>query len=243
VTTNYRELEQLGERRGDERRGEDRRRDDRYDDRYDRRSDRYDDRYGDRRDDRRDDRRFDRRDDRPASREWERRGDDRRHEWRDDRRGSHDHSRDERGDARGEPYRRVEPTREYHSTYGGGRERERAPNTAPGVPSHRGAPPPSSTRDRDHGGDMQPAKRGRVEEEAHGGGAPLLSAGEGGGATARAETAAEKLAKLRAKQAARVGGAYLSASVGGDYASSSGGSGPPAKGLQRYQQLVRDGRS
>ena len=57
----------------------------------------------------------------------------------------------------------------------------------------------------------------------------------------KAETAAEKLARLRAKQAARVGGAYLTGSVGGDYSSSSGAM-PPAKGLQRYQQLVRGGK-
>ena len=44
----------------------------------------------------------------------------------------------------------------------------------------------------------------------------------------------------RAKQAARVGGAYLTGSVGGDYSSSSGAM-PPAKGLQRYQELVRKG--
>ena len=56
----------------------------------------------------------------------------------------------------------------------------------------------------------------------------------------KAETAAEKLARLRAKQAARVGGAYLTGSVGGDYSSSSGAL-PPAKGLQRYQELVRKG--
>jgi len=58
---------------------------------------------------------------------------------------------------------------------------------------------------------------------------------------AKTETAAEKLARLRAKQAARVGGAYLTGSVGGDY-SSSGGALSPSKGLQRYQQLVRGGK-
>ena len=46
---------------------------------------------------------------------------------------------------------------------------------------------------------------------------------EGGApAAAKAETAAEKLARLRAKQAARMGGAYLNSRIGGDYATASG---------------------
>ena len=57
-----------------------------------------------------------------------------------------------------------------------------------------------------------------------------------------AETAAEKLARLRARQAALLGGGGLaSRSIGGDYAGGSGGA-SAAKGLQRYQQLVRGQR-
>ena len=53
----------------------------------------------------------------------------------------------------------------------------------------------------------------------------------------------EKLARLRAKQAERLGSAYLTGRVGGDYESGSGGSaGGAAKGVQRYQALVKDGR-
>jgi pre-mRNA-splicing factor 38B len=76
---------------------------------------------------------------------------------------------------------------------------------------------------------------------AGGGGSTSAAAGvAASNAPPTAETAAEKLARLRAKQAARVGGAYLTGSVGGDYSSSSGAM-PPAKGLQRYQELVRKG--
>ena len=57
----------------------------------------------------------------------------------------------------------------------------------------------------------------------------------------KVETAAEKLARLRAKQAAAVGGSYLSSRVGGDYAAG-GAAGGVSKGLQRYQQMMRDGR-
>jgi pre-mRNA-splicing factor 38B len=82
-----------------------------------------------------------------------------------------------------------------------------------------------------------------VSAIAGGGGGGSTSAAAGvaaSNAPPTAETAAEKLARLRAKQAARVGGAYLTGSVGGDYSSSSGAM-PPAKGLQRYQELVRKG--
>jgi hypothetical protein len=82
-----------------------------------------------------------------------------------------------------------------------------------------------------------------VSASAGGGGGGSSSAAAGvaaSNAPPTAETAAEKLARLRAKQAARVGGAYLTGSVGGDYSSSSGAM-PPAKGLQRYQELVRKG--
>ena len=82
-----------------------------------------------------------------------------------------------------------------------------------------------------------------VSASAGGGGGGGTSAAAGvaaANAPPTAETAAEKLARLRAKQAARVGSAYLTGSVGGDYSSSSGAM-PPAKGLQRYQELVRKG--
>jgi len=58
-------------------------------------------------------------------------------------------------------------------------------------------------------------------------------------APAKVETAAEKLARLRAKQAGRNG--TFTASIGGDYAGAVNTA--PAKGLQRYQQLMREGRS
>lgn len=53
---------------------------------------------------------------------------------------------------------------------------------------------------------------------------------------AKVETAAEKLARLRAKQQAGMFGGR----IGGDYVGAT--SSDPAKGIQRYQQLVRDGR-
>jgi len=55
----------------------------------------------------------------------------------------------------------------------------------------------------------------------------------------KVETAAEKLARLKAKRAAQSGGSFT-ARIGGDYAG--GVSSAPAKGLQRYQQLVREER-
>ena len=97
------------------------------------------------------------------------------------------------------------------------------------TPAPRSAPAPSSSA--------------VVSASAGGGGGGSTSAAAGvaaSNAPPTAETAAEKLARLRAKQAARVGGAYLTGSVGGDYSSSSGAM-PPAKGLQRYQELVRKG--
>ena len=60
-------------------------------------------------------------------------------------------------------------------------------------------------------------------------------------AAPKVESAAEKLARLRAKQAALAGNNYLTGGkVGGDYAS--GSSAGAAKGLARYQQLVKDAR-
>ncbi|KAL3927731.1 MAG: hypothetical protein SGPRY_002687, partial [Prymnesium sp.] len=56
----------------------------------------------------------------------------------------------------------------------------------------------------------------------------------------KVETAAEKLARLRAKQALKNGGVGFLGSIGGDYAGNV--SAAPAKGLQRYQQMVREGR-
>jgi hypothetical protein len=58
----------------------------------------------------------------------------------------------------------------------------------------------------------------------------------------REETAAEKLARLKAKAAARQGGIGLSGGrIGGDY-TGSGNTSQPAKGIARYQQLMRDNR-
>lgn len=58
----------------------------------------------------------------------------------------------------------------------------------------------------------------------------------------REETAAEKLARLKAKAAARQGGVGLSGGrIGGDY-TGSGNTSQPAKGIARYQQLMRDSR-
>uniref|UniRef100_A0A7S0ENM9 Uncharacterized protein n=1 Tax=Phaeocystis antarctica TaxID=33657 RepID=A0A7S0ENM9_9EUKA len=56
------------------------------------------------------------------------------------------------------------------------------------------------------------------------------------------ETATEKLARLRAKQAS-LGGMGHFGRVGADYASKSDGSAAPAKGIQRYQQMMKDGRT
>ena len=71
--------------------------------------------------------------------------------------------------------------------------------------------------------------------------APVAMDSDGTAAAAapKAETAAEKLARLRAKQAARMNGSYVGGTVGSDYASSGA---PPVAGLLRYQQLVREGR-
>ena len=60
-------------------------------------------------------------------------------------------------------------------------------------------------------------------------------------AAVKAETAAEKLARLRAKQAALSGAGHLGGRVGGDYLGSSGSSMAPARSIQRYQ-LMKDGR-
>ena len=57
----------------------------------------------------------------------------------------------------------------------------------------------------------------------------------------KAETAAEKLARLRAKQAS-LGGTGHFGRVGADYAGSSNST-APAKGIQRYQQMMKDGRA
>ena len=59
---------------------------------------------------------------------------------------------------------------------------------------------------------------------------------------AKVETTAEKLAKLRAKQAARVGSSYLTDRVGSDYEGGTGGGAGASKGLARYQDLVKGGR-
>ena len=55
------------------------------------------------------------------------------------------------------------------------------------------------------------------------------------------ETATEKLARLRAKQAS-LGGMGHFGRVGADYASKSNTT-APAKGIQRYQQMMKDGRT
>ena len=56
----------------------------------------------------------------------------------------------------------------------------------------------------------------------------------------KAETAAEKLARLRAKQLGGLG--HLTGRIGGDYTGGSSSMSAPAKGIQRYQQLMKDGR-
>ena len=145
-----------------------------------------------------------------------------------------------------------------------------APGTAPALPFGTGYAPgtaptmPFGTGYADAASEAKPPSAKIYDDGAHDGVAASLSApasstsavvstSAGGGcsnsaaagvaaayAPPKTETAAEKLARLRAKQAARVGGAYLTGSVGGDYSSSSGAL-PPAKGLQRYQELVRKG--
>lgn len=83
-----------------------------------------------------------------------------------------------------------------------------------------------------HDADSQAAKRVRPNPDA-----VLSPKAE---PAPKVETAAEKLARLRAKQALKNGGVGFLGSIGGDYAGNV--SAAPAKGLQRYQQMVREGR-
>ena len=74
---------------------------------------------------------------------------------------------------------------------------------------------------------------------AHGAGSVPAASGAPAAAP-KVETAAEKLAKLRAKQAERAGGAYLSGRVGSDYEAGAVVE-ASTKGLARYQALVKGG--
>uniref|UniRef100_A0A7S0L3S2 Pre-mRNA-splicing factor 38 n=1 Tax=Coccolithus braarudii TaxID=221442 RepID=A0A7S0L3S2_9EUKA len=110
----------------------------------------------------------------------------------------------------------------------------------------RGEGPSAGDRDRDdrRGGydryerrEEGDAKRQRVDS-----GRPSSAAAVARSEPPKEETAAEKLARLKAKQAARQGGVGLSGGrIGGDYAST-GNMLQPAKGIARYQQLMKDNR-
>jgi len=145
--------------------------------------------------------------------------DERRDERRDyvprlDYRG--DRSRDERPSARDHDHGRRD-VGNFNSGHGGGSyANERRDVYAAGYGATRAA----------YDDDTQPIKRARPDP------APVQEPG-------KTETAAEKLARLRAKQAARTGAVGFG-TIGGDYAG--GTSTAPAKGLQRYQQMVREGR-
>ena len=226
-TREYRDLDAPGARPPERRPYDDRGRDDRgRDDRRDdfRRDDRRDDRrgYDDRRDDRRRDdfRRDDRRDD---FRRDDRGRDDRRYDDRRDDRGPPPRpAYDRRDDDRGREWRQPPPQQQYderqqsRGEYAARREEAARESENPALAAYeRGRRPDQQ--------EAPEAKRARADEPP-------------------AETAAEKLARLRARQAALLGGGGLaSRSIGGDYAGGSGGA-SAAKGLQRYQQLVRGQR-
>ena len=173
----------------------------------------YDDRG---RDDRgRDDRRDDfRRDDRRDDRRY----DDR----RDDRGPPPRPAYDRRDDDRGREWRQPPPPQQYderqasRGEYAARREEAARESENPALAAYeRGRRPDQQ--------EAPEAKRARADDAA-------------------AETAAEKLARLRARQAALLGGGGLAArALGGDYAGGSGGA-SAAQGLQRYQQLVRGQR-
>ena len=164
-----------------------------------------------RRDERREERREERRDEPPDYRDLDapqrrpgggHQGGDRHREYerRDDRR---DERRDERREyvpARGSErpadrtVHETVPRRPADRPAGGDGGRGSEPNGSGGLPS-----PP----------DMSSASSSTSAQPAAG--------AAGAAAGAKVETAAEKLARLRAKQAARFGGSYLTGRVGGDY--------------------------
>jgi pre-mRNA-splicing factor 38B len=128
------------------------------------------------------------------------------------------------------------------------RERDERREYPPSRPADR--PPPERPAYRDapaaqHHAASADAGRAGLTSMSSASSTSYVAGGGGGAAAAPAppapkvETAAEKLARLRAKQAARAGGAYLTGKVGADYDATSSA---PAKGLARYQQVVRDDR-
>lgn len=193
-----------------------------------------------RRDERRDDRRDDRvRDDFRRDEPRDRRDDGRRdYERADARRDYHGNRDDRRTDGRGDrrdyldggsggahDRRPVHPELNRHDGGGGGRHADDRRHEATTV----GREDASS---RQHG--REPPAREDANSKRSRPDVPAAAAGP----PAKHETAAEKLARLRAKQAER-GGAFT-ARIGGDYSGNVNAA--PAKGLQRYQQLLREGR-
>ena len=169
---------------------------------------------------------------RGPTREYDRGRDERRDERRDDRR---DDRREYTSQRHEEPDRRPPPPQASYggasyggasyggASYGGSGHGERTERPAEREPYHSGEKRPRS--------DAGPAPGGASSSE------PMPPP-----PPAKVETTAEKLAKLRAKQAARVGSSYLTDRVGSDYEGGTGGGAGASKGLARYQDLVKGGR-